>query len=153
MKLSEHLDLSEVIRSESAKRLGINNMPNEQQLANLKVLAEKIFEPIRAHFRLPIRLSSGFRHPALNRAIGGASNSQHTTGEAIDIDMDGNPHGVTNKQIFDFIRQKLEYDQVIWEFGTKDNPDWVHVSYSKRNRKQTLRAIKNKGITQYIPYD
>jgi len=153
MKLSEHLDLAEVIRSESAKRLGINNMPNEQQLANLKVLAEKIFEPIRANFRVPIIISSGFRHPALNRAIGGATNSQHSTGEAIDIDMDGSPNAVSNKQIFDFIRQKLDYDQVIWEFGTKDNPDWVHVSYSKRNRKQALKAIKNKGVTQYLPYD
>ena len=151
MKLSEHLDLSEVIRSESAKRLGISNMPSDLHLANLKVIAEKLFEPIRAHFRVPIRISSAYRSPALNRAIGGSQTSQHTTGEALDIDMDGNPHGVTNKQIFDFIREKLDYDQLIWEFGTDANPDWVHVSYKVKGpqRKQVLRARKINGKTTY----
>lgn len=151
MKLSEHLDLSEVIRSESAKRLGISNMPTETHIANLKVVAERLFEPIRAHFRVPIRISSAYRSPALNRAIGGSQTSQHTTGEALDIDMDGNPHGVTNKQIFDFIREKLDYDQLIWEFGTDANPDWVHVSYKVKGpqRKQVLRARKINGKTTY----
>lgn len=154
MKLSEHLDLSEVIRSESAKRLGISNMPTETHIANLKVVAERLFEPIRAHFRVPIRISSGYRSVALNRAIGGSQTSQHSSGEALDIDMDGNPHGVTNKQIFDFIREKLDYDQVIWEFGTDSNPDWVHVSYKVKGpqRKQALKAIKTNGKTTYIPF-
>lgn len=154
MKISEHLDLSEVIRSESAKRLGIKNMPTEEHIANLKILAENIFEPIRNNFRVPIRISSGYRSPALNRAIGGSQTSQHSTGEAIDIDMDGNPHGVTNKQIFDYIKNNLNFDQLIWEFGSSSNPDWVHVSFKAKGnqRKQVLVAKKINGKTLYTPY-
>lgn len=152
MKLSEHLELSEVIRSESAKRRGINNMPTDEHIKNLKLLAENIFEPIRANFRQPIRISSGYRSQSLNAAIGGAINSQHSTGEAIDIDMDGTDVG--NKEIFNFIKGKLSFDQLIHEFGTDENPDWVHVSFSSngKQRKQVLRAIKENGKTKYIPY-
>lgn len=152
MKLSEHLELAEVIRSESAKRRGISNMPTEQHIANLKKLAENIFEPIRANFRQPIRISSGYRSKELNDAIGGSLTSQHCQGEAIDIDMDGT--ALKNSEIFNFIKDKLIFDQLIWEFGTKDNPDWVHVSYESngKQRKQILRAIKKDGKTQYIPY-
>lgn len=155
MKISEHLDLSEVIRSESAKRLGIKNMPTDEHIANLKILAENIFQPIRNNFRVPIRISSGYRSPALNRAIGGSQTSQHSTGEAIDIDMDGNPHGVTNKQIFDYIKNNLNFDQLIWEFGSSSNPDWVHVSFKAKGnqRKQVLVAKKINGKTLYTPYD
>ena len=151
MKLSEHLSLSEVIRSESAKRNGISNMPTEQHIANFKLLAEKIFEPIRAHFRCPIHISSGYRSIELNRAVKGSLTSQHCQGEAIDIDMDGTPNGVTNKMIFDFIKNNLEFDQLIWEFGTNENPDWVHVSYEStgKQRKQVLKAIRSNGSTQY----
>jgi hypothetical protein len=151
MKLSEHLDLSEVIRSESAKRNGISNMPTEQHIANFKLLAEKVFEPIRAHFRCPIHISSGYRSIELNRAVKGSLTSQHCTGEAIDIDMDGTPNGVTNKMVFDFIKNNLEFDQLIWEFGTNENPDWVHVSYEStgKQRKQVLKAIRSNGSTQY----
>jgi hypothetical protein len=151
MKLSEHLDLSEVIRSESAKRNGISNMPTEQHIANFKLLADKIFEPIRAHFRCPIHISSGYRSIELNRAVKGSLTSQHCQGEAIDIDMDGTPNGVTNKMVFDFIKNNLEFDQLIWEFGTNENPDWVHVSYEStgRQRKQVLKAIRSNGSTQY----
>ena len=123
MKLSEHLDLSEVIRSESAKRNGISNMPTEAHIANFKLLAEKVFEPIRLNFRCPINLSSGYRSVELNKCIGGSLTSQHCTGEAIDIDMDGTPHAVTNKMVFNFIKEYLEFDQLIWEFGTNENPD------------------------------
>ena len=84
MKLSEHLELSEVIRSESAKRRGISNMPTEEHIKNLKLIAEKVFEPIRTNFRQPIRISSGYRSQSLNAAIGGATRSQHSTGEALD---------------------------------------------------------------------
>lgn len=154
MKISEHLDLSEVIRSESAKRAGINNMPTEEHIRNLKLLAENIFEPIRANFRIPIRISSGYRSKSLNSYIAGSMNSQHCKGEAIDIDMDGNPHGITNAQVFEYIKNNLPFDQLIWEFGNNENPDWVHVSYSStgKQRKQALKAIKENGRTQYKPY-
>jgi D-alanyl-D-alanine dipeptidase len=152
MKLSEHLELAEVIRSESAKRLGISNMPTEEHIANLKKLAENIFQPIRNNFRQPIRISSGYRSQALNAAIGGATRSQHSTGEAIDIDMQGTQ--LSNKEIFNYIKEKLNFDQLIYEFGNNNEPDWVHVSYKAngQQRKQVLRAIKENGKTKYIPY-
>jgi zinc D-Ala-D-Ala carboxypeptidase len=152
MKLSEHLDLAEVTRSESAKRRGISNMPTEEHIKNLKLIAENVFEPIRANFRQPIRISSGYRSQSLNAAIGGATRSQHSTGEALDIDMDGT--ALSNKEIFNFIKEKLSFDQLIWEFGTDNNPDWVHVSFNANGnqRKQVLKAIKENGKTKYIPY-
>lgn len=152
MKLSEHLELAEVIRSESAKRRGISNMPTEEHIKNLKLIAENVFEPIRANFRQPIRISSGYRSQALNAAIGGAMRSQHSSGEALDIDMEGT--ALSNKEIFIFIKDKLNFDQLIWEFGNKNEPDWVHVSYKAngQQRKQVLRAIKEQGKTKYIPY-
>lgn len=154
MKISEHLDLSELIRSESAKRRGIANMPTEAHIANLKLLAEKVFEPIRNNFRCPIHISSGYRSAELNKSVGGATTSQHSSGEAIDIDMDGSPNGVTNKMVFDYIKKYLEFDQLIWEFGTAENPDWVHVSYEStgKQRKQVLKAYKENGKTHYKPY-
>lgn len=154
MKISEHLDLSELIRSESAKRNGISNMPTEAHIANLKLLAEKVFEPIRNNFRCPIHISSGYRSAELNKAVGGATTSQHSSGEAIDIDMDGSPNGVTNKMVFNYIKKYLEFDQLIWEFGSAENPDWVHVSYEStgKQRKQILKAYKENGKTHYKPY-
>jgi hypothetical protein len=154
MKLSEHLNLSEVTRSETAKRRGISNEPTPEHLENFKKLAENIFEPIRKHFGKPIHLSSGYRSKALNAAIGGSASSQHCKGEAIDIDMDGSSNGVTNKMVFDYIKANLNFDQLIWEFGTKDNPDWVHVSYETtgKQRKQVLRAVKAGGKTTYQVY-
>jgi zinc D-Ala-D-Ala carboxypeptidase len=151
MKLSEHLSLSEVIRSETAKRNGISNMPTEQHIANFKLLAENVFEPIRNHFRCPIHISSGYRSIELNRAVKGSLTSQHCQGEAIDIDMDGSSNGVTNKMVFDYIKDNLNFDQLIWEFGTASNPDWVHVSYEStgRQRKQILKAIRSNGKTIY----
>lgn len=149
MQISEHLTLAELIRSESAKRQGLSNMPTPEHIENLKALAENIFEPIRAHFRVPIYISSGYRSKQLNKLIGGAKNSQHNLGEAIDIDMDGHSHDITNKDIFDFIVAKLPFDQVINEF----NYAWVHVSYKKNGpqRHQVLRAVKGKdGGTIYL---
>jgi hypothetical protein len=152
MKLSEHLELSEIIRSESAKRRGILNMPTVEHIKNLQLIAENIFEPIRLNFRQSIRISSGYRSQSLNAAIGGATHSQHSTGEALDIDMDGTT--LSNKEIFNFIKDKLSFDQLIWEFGTDKNPDWVHVSYSANGnqRNQVLKAIKENGKTKLIPY-
>jgi hypothetical protein len=154
MKLSEHLSLSEVTRSESAKRNGISNMPTEAHIENFKLLADKVFEPIRNHFRCPIHISSGYRSAELNKCIGGSATSQHCSGEAIDIDMDGSSNGVTNKMVFDYIKDTLDFDQLICEFGTDANPDWVHVSYesSGKQRKQILKAIRTNGKTSYVPY-
>ena len=153
-KLSEHLDLSEVTRSESAKRKGISNMPTEAHIANFKLLAENVFEPIRKHFRCPIIISSGYRSKELNAAIGGSLTSQHCSGEAIDIDMDGTPNGVTNRMVFDYIKDNLVFDQLIFEFGDANNPDWVHVSYESTGtqRKQILRATRSNGKTVYSKY-
>ena len=151
MKISTHLSLSEVTRSDSAKRHGIDNTPTAEHLENFKLLAEKVFEPIRDHFGVPIHISSGYRSKALNSFIKGSLSSQHCKGEAIDIDMDGTTGGVTNKMVFDFIVSNLEWDQIIWEFGTDTNPDWVHVSYTKgKNRKQKLKAVRINGKTSYI---
>lgn len=148
MKLSENLELAEMIRSESAKRLGIDNKPTAEHLHNMQLLAFCVFQPIRNHFKRPIHISSGYRSEALNKAVGGSRTSQHSTGQAMDIDMDGTE--ITNKQIFDFIKDNLDFDQLLWEFGTENNPSWVHVSYSgKRNRKQILRANKVNGKTIY----
>jgi hypothetical protein len=154
MQLSKHLSLAEVTRSDSAKRNGISNEPTAEHLENFKLLAEKVFEPIREHFKVPIHISSGYRSAALNKKIGGSLTSQHCSGEAIDIDMDGSASGVTNKQVFDFIKQHLNFDQMIWEFGTDSNPDWVHVSYEStgKQRKQVLKAVKQGGKTSYVPY-
>jgi len=150
MKLSTHLDLSEVTRSESAKRNQISNMPTGEHIANFMILAEKVFEPIREHFGVPIHISSGYRSVELNRLIKGSSSSQHCKGQAIDIDMDGTSNGVTNKMVYDYIKDNLEFDQLIWEFGDNTNPDWVHVSYSEgKNRGQKLKAIKSNGKTSY----
>jgi hypothetical protein len=152
MKLSEHLELSELTRSESAKRNGISNMPTGEHIANFMLLAEKIFEPIREHFNVPIHISSGYRSVELNRLIKGSSSSQHCKGQAIDIDMDGTSNGVTNADVFNYIKDNLQFDQMIWEFGNEDNPEWVHVSYVPEGRKQILKAVKIKGKTKYLPY-
>lgn len=154
MRLSEHLSLAEVTRSDSAKRRGISNQPTAEHLENFKKLADNVFEKIRNHFGVPIHISSGYRSKELNDAVGGSKTSQHCTGEAIDIDMDGSSNGVTNAMVFNYIKDNLEFDQLIWEFGTKDSPDWVHVSYesSGKQRKQILRAVKGAKGTQYAPY-
>ena len=154
MKLSEHLDLSEVIRSDSAKRNGIDNMPISLHINNLKLLAEHNFQPIRHNFRCPINRSSGYRSKDLNLFVKGSSTSQHCTGEAIDIDMDNTANGVTNKMVFDYIKDNLNFDQLIYEFGNDQNPDWVHVSYEStgKQRKQILKAVRKNGKTCYENY-
>ena len=154
MQISKHLSLAEVSRSETAKRRGINNTPSGEHLENFKKLAENIFEPIREHFAVPIHISSGYRSKELNASIGGASSSQHCQGEAIDIDMDGSPSGVSNADVFKYIKDNLNFDQLIWEFGSDSNPDWVHVSYKStgKQRKQILKAVKAGGKTSYVPF-
>lgn len=152
MQLSKNLSLAEMIRSESAKRKGISNMPTEEHLANMKKLAINVFQPIREHFNVPIHISSGYRSLDLNKAIKGSKTSQHCTGEAIDIDMDGTT--ISNAQVFNWIKNNIVFDQMIWEFGTDSNPDWVHVSYesSGKQRKKILKATKKNGKTVYANY-
>ena len=151
MKISPHLNLAELTRSETAKRNGIDNTPTAEHLENFKLLADKVFEPIREHFKTPIFISSGYRSKELNELIKGIATSQHCKGQAIDIDMDGGNGEVTNRMVFDFIKNKVDFDQLIWEFGTDFNPDWVHVSYVKgKNRKQKLKAVRSGGKTSYI---
>lgn len=146
-QISKHLTLEELTYSATAIKLGIVNNPTPIQIENLKRLAEKVFEPTREHFGVPIHISSGYRIMNLNQALNGSITSQHCRGEAIDIDMKGDK--VTNAQIFHWIKDNLKYDQLIWEFGDKKNPDWVHVSYCDKNRQQTLRAVKVNGKTHY----
>lgn len=151
MKLSEHFALAEFTRSESAKRHGVSNEPTPEHLENIKLLCEKVLEPIRVKFG-PLNISSGYRSKALNHYIGGALKSQHCEGKAADIDQDG-MGGATNTEIFNWIKENLDFDQMIWEFGDNNKPDWVHVSYNGHsNRKQILRALKVNGKTVYAPY-
>jgi len=154
MKLSEHFILAELTPSSTAKRLGIKNDPTPEHLECLKTLAINVLDKVREHFDKPIWVSSGYRSKALNDATPGSSpTSQHCLGEAADLDQDGRGTGVSNKMVFDYIKDHLEFDQLIWEFGTDANPDWVHVSFStKRKRKQVLKAVRVKGKAQYIPY-
>ena len=155
MQLSEHLSLNEVTTSGTAKRLGIDNTPTPEHLANLKLVAEKIFEPIRKHFGKPIKVSSGYRSKALNAAVPGSSlTSQHCSGEALDLDQDGMTTGITNKMVFEYVKNNLNFDQLIWEFGTDSNPDWVHVSWEStgKQRKQILKATRVNGVAKYTAW-
>lgn len=149
MNLSKNLTLDEMTRSVSAKKYGIKNEPTLVHLENMRALAVNVFQPIREHFGKPIHISSGYRSEALNKVVGGSSTSQHSKGEAMDIDNDGT--SVSNREIFDFIKNNLDFDQLIWEFGNNEKPDWVHVSYKRegKNRKEILRAVKSNGKTVY----
>jgi len=146
MQISKHLTFEECTQSDTANKLGIrNNNPNDDVVENMKLLAENVFEPIREHFKTPIYISSMYRGLVLNQAIGGSLTSQHCSGQAMDIDM-GDKGKPSNFEIFQYIKKNLDFDQLIYEFGTSKNPAWVHVSYSKtKNRKQVLKARKNES--------
>jgi hypothetical protein len=144
MNLSAHVTLVEFQSSPTATTHGIKNEMNESQIASAKLLCENVFEPLRIHLNTPIQISSGFRSTQLNKMIKGSSTSQHCKGEAMDIKI--------GAKGFNFIKDKLNFDQLIWEFGNDENPQWVHVSYSKRNRKQVLKATKKNGKTIYSNY-
>lgn len=149
IKISDHITLKEAVRSNTAERLGINNMPDNETLITMQITAQHVFEPVRSHFDEPIYISSFYRCPALNTAIGGSSKSQHCHGEAIDIDDVYSK--ATNADFFNYIKDHLEFDQLIWEFGDDENPAWVHVSYRLgNNRMRILKAVKENGKTQYI---
>lgn len=154
-KLSRNITIHEATKSITANRKGIDNTPNCSQLDNMMLLAYNIFEPLRVGLgNHPIFIASFFRCIELNTLIGGAKNSQHCAlnGAAMDIDVDNSNH-IYNYQVFNFIKENLDYDQLIYEFGTELNPDWVHVSYkSEGNRKSTLIAYKENGKTKYKNY-
>ena len=146
MNLSRHVTIQEFSYSPTAIKKGIHNVMNSIQVNNAIQLCENVFEPIRKHLNAPIKISSGFRCNQLNKLIGGASVSQHTKGEAFDLEL-------TDIKLFDWILKNVEFDQAIYEFGNDTHANWFHISYRKgNNRKQALRAIKIGGKTQYIPY-
>ena len=149
MKLSKNLTLGEATKSHTAIKYGISNKPSGEHLSNLMAIAQKVFQPLREHFNKPIAVTSGYRSQALNDVIGGASGSQHSKGEALDLDADVFG-GLENYQLFHYIKDNLEFDQLIWEFGTDENPDWVHVSYkATNNRGEVLMCVKQNGKTIY----
>ena len=148
--ISKHISDREGVYSTTAMRRGLDNTPDKEQLDNMKLLAEKVFEPLREWVGGPIRINSFFRGPELNTTIGGSSKSQHCKGQAMDID-DGGCHK-TNAEMYQYIKDELEFDQMIWEFGDDKNPNWVHVSYvsEDENRNRCLKAYKDKGKTKYM---
>lgn len=155
MNLSENFTLDEFIYSPTAIKHGIDNTPPAEHIENIKELVTKVVQPVRHFLRQPLKINSGYRHPDLNAKIGGASKvvagkkvptSQHCSGEAVDLHCSGR-----NAEIFRYIKANLDFDQLIWEFGTDKEPAWVHVSYSKKNRKQALKAVKEGAKTSYKP--
>ena len=149
-KISEHISYKEATRSATALRKGISNVPNPSEKENMRTVAEKVFEPLREWVGGPIRINSFFRSVKLNKAIGGSKRSQHCKGQAIDLD---DSYGFkTNAEMFHYIKDNLDYDKLIWEFGDDENPDWVHVSYvsENNNRKMTMKAERKDGQTFYI---
>ena len=147
--ISKHISYKEGVYSITAIRRGIDNTPNDDQLSNMELVAEEVFEPLRSYVGGPIKINSFFRCPELNTAIGGSHKSQHCKGQAIDID--DNYGRVNNAEMYHFIKEHLDFDQLIWEFGDDDNPNWVHVSYvsSEDNRNRCLKAYRDKGKTKY----
>jgi hypothetical protein len=148
--ISKHISYKEGTYSNTATRLGINNTPNDDQLSNMKLVAEKIFEPLRSYVGEPIKINSFFRCPKLNTAIGGSHKSQHCKGQAMDIDDVFS--SFTNAEMYYWIKENLDFDQMIWEFGDDGNPDWIHVSYvsPENNRNRCLKAYREDGKTKYM---
>ena len=148
--ISRHISDREGVYSTTATRRGIDNTPDKEHLDNMKLLAEKIFEPLRKWVGGPIRINSFYRGPELNKAIGGSSKSQHCKGQAMDIDDNGCHK--TNAEMYAWIKDNVEFDQMIWEFGDDDNPNWVHVSYvsPEENRNRCLKAYREDGKTKYM---
>lgn len=148
-KISKHISYKEATFSQTATRKDIDNIPNEEVLERMRTVAENVFEPLRAHVGGPIKINSFYRSIMLNTAIGGSKSSQHTRGEA--IDLDDTLGCMSNKDMFTFIKDELDFDQLIWEFGDDENPAWVHVSYvsPENNRRRILKASKVNGKTTY----
>tara|TARA_R110000787_G_scaffold67113_4_gene150405 strand:- start:518 stop:976 length:459 start_codon:yes stop_codon:yes gene_type:complete len=148
-KISEHISFKEATYSNTAQQLGLDNKPKAEHLKNMEVLAEKVFEPLRKWVGAPIQVNSFYRSKELNSRINGSSlTSAHLLGQAIDITTMGKK---TNLEMFHYIIENLDFDQVISEYPTNGEPRWIHVSYKskKNNRKQALE-IKRKG--RYFTY-
>ena len=141
-RISKHISYREATHSNHAEKYGLSNKPKAEHIKNMETVAEKVFEPLREWAKAPIRVNSMFRSLELNKGIGGSATSSHMTGNAIDITSMG---GKTNLEMFNYIKDNLDFDQLIWEFGVE--PQWLHVSYvnKKDNRKQVLRT-QRKGI-------
>lgn len=153
--ISRHINYNEATYSATAKRLGINNDPTEEQMFRMKVVASMVFEPLRIFFSVPIRVSSFFRSEELNKAIGGATTSQHMANNGAAIDIDADMYGgVTNEEIFEYIKDNLEFDQLIAEGVENGHVEWVHVSYvnKEKNRNQVLIMYRDNGKSKYLPY-
>ena len=147
--ISKHISGKEGTYSRTAERLDINNVPDDDQLRAMELVAEKVFEPLREWVGGPIKINRFFRSVKLNKAIGGSHKSQHCHGQAIDID---DTFGrATNAEMYNWIKEHLEFDQMIWEFGDDDNPNWVHISYvsPEKNRNRCLKAYKENNKTKY----
>ena len=153
MQLSKNFSLDEMTKSQTAIRMGLSNNPSEGEVENLRLLCERVLQPVRDHFNHVVSVSSGYRSPQLCQAIGSSMDSQHAKGMAADFEIYGTP----NNEIFNWIKNNLLYDQMILEFWNSDEPNsgWLHVSYnpdSSENIKQNLRAYKDEdNKTQYKP--
>jgi len=146
MQLTNNFSLVELTSSETAVRKGIDNAPSVEAVANLRYLCENVLQPLRDLYGKSINITSGYRSPKVNKSIGGSATSDHCFGNAADFTVAKEDY----KQVFELLR-KMDFDQLIWEFGDNNAPQWIHVSYRKSgNRKQVLRAVKNKvGQTKY----
>jgi zinc D-Ala-D-Ala carboxypeptidase len=152
MKLTENFSLAELTKSQVAERKGISNNPSSDQISNLKKLAESVLQPLRNHYESPVIVTSGYRSAELCIHIGSSIDSQHCKGQAADLEI----IGVSNYDVFKWIKHNLDYDQLILEFWKgEDEPNsgWIHVSYvGKKNRKESLRAFRDQeGKVKYRP--
>ena len=148
--ISEHISYKEATHSNTALRRDLDNTPNDEQLKCMKEVAENLFEPLRKWVGGPIKVNSFFRGEPVNTAIGGSKRSQHMKGQAIDID---DTFGYkTNAEMYHYIKDNLDFDQMIWEFGDDKNPNWIHISWvsHRPNRKKLTIAKKVNGKTKYI---
>lgn len=140
-RISKHISYKEAVGSNYAKQKGIKNKPNEEQVENMKLLAKEVFEPLREWVDAPIKVNSMFRSLELNTALKGSKTSSHMKGEAMDITSMG---GKSNLEMFHWIKDNLEFDQLIWEFGAE--PKWLHVSFNKDNNRKQVLVTKKRGV-------